>query len=95
MVGDLETVTHKPGDPFDIALIKTSDPIVMTPYVKPIPLMHYDEIIRDGQECVVPGWGATIHDGGKYMHNETQKYHSTAIGYIKFIPNIISFKQTQ
>ncbi|TRY68083.1 hypothetical protein DNTS_034802, partial [Danionella cerebrum] len=48
---------------YDIALMKLSLPLSFNDKVLPICLPSYDEIFKDGQMCLVSGWGATVNDG--------------------------------
>ena len=76
MFADLNTdIPIRGVPPYDIALIKTKQPIHMTMnVVKPIPLINKTDPVPYAKECVVPGWGDTTENGGLYIHNYVCMY---------------------
>ncbi|XP_067298743.1 transmembrane protease serine 3 [Pseudorasbora parva] len=51
------------GLSYNIALIKLKLPLFFNDQVAPICLPSYGETFKDGQMCLISGWGATVDDG--------------------------------
>jgi secreted trypsin-like serine protease len=65
VVQSSELILHKDYDPYnfinDIGLVQLSTPLTFTRYLAPIALA--DNLLEDGLDVTVSGWGATVSDG--------------------------------
>jgi secreted trypsin-like serine protease len=65
VVQSSELILHKDYDPHkfinDIGLVQLSTPLTFTRYLAPIALA--DNLLEDGLDVTVSGWGATVSDG--------------------------------
>ncbi|XP_005171071.2 transmembrane protease serine 3 [Danio rerio] len=48
---------------YDIALIKLALPLTLNDQIAPICLPNYGESFKNGQMCLISGWGATVDSG--------------------------------
>jgi hypothetical protein len=51
----------------DIALLRLSEPLIFTPFIRPICLPSVDDIVKHGERTLVTGWGST-QDTGQYRY---------------------------
>jgi hypothetical protein len=62
VVQSSELILHKDYDPYnfinDIGLVQLSTPLTFTRYLAPIALA--DNLLEDGLDVTVSGWGATV-----------------------------------
>ena len=47
----------------DIALLRLSEPLIFTPFIRPICLPSADDTVKHGERTLVTGWGSTENAG--------------------------------